>query len=154
MSTQPTSKKPVGRPSKYDPSFCQIAIDLGKKGYSREAISSELGITWQTLGNWAEANPDFFTALEEAKKEEMLFFEKLALDHMIERPGGNRINTALWSRSMAARFPHKYRENNKLEVTGKNNGAIQVDVVHDFAEELMNEILSIRQDDNDNRENS
>ena len=142
-----TPKNPVGRPTKYKPEYCEIAIACGKKGLSREAISSELGITWKTLINWAEEHEDFLLALDEAKKEEMLFFERLALDHMIEGPGTNRLNTALWGRSMAARFPHKYRENSKLEVTGKNDGAIQVDMVHDFAEELMNEILSARQND-------
>ena len=142
-----TPKRGPGQPSKYDPSYCQIAIECGKKGLSREAISSKLGVTWKTLINWADTHEDFLLALDEAKKEEMLFFEQMALDHMIEGPGTNRLNTALWGRSMAARFPHKYRENSKLEVTGKNDGAIQVDMVHDFAEELMNEILSARQND-------
>jgi len=139
------AKRGPGQPTKYDPSYCAIAIACGKKGLSREAISSELGVTWKTLINWADAHPEFLSALDEAKKEEMLFFERLALDHIIEGPGSNRLNTALWAKSMSARFPAKYRENTKVEVTGKDDGAIKVDVVHDFAQELLDDLLSTRQ---------
>lgn len=140
-------KKPVGRPSKYDPSYCDQAIEWGKQGYSREMIAAELDVAWTTLLGWTETNPDFQAALEKAKTLEMAFFEKVALNHMIEKPQGDRLNSALWSRSMAARFPTKYRENSKLEVTGKNDGAVQVDVMHDFAQSLMDDLLASRQND-------
>lgn len=140
------TKNPVGRPTKYDPSYCERVIQLGADGNSKEAIAVELGITWKTLNNWADEHPAFLLALEEAKNREMVWFEKLAKSHMIESPGGNRLNTALWGRSVAARFPNKYRENNKLEVTGRNDGPIQIDHVHDFAEQLMNDLLAMRQD--------
>ena len=141
------TKNPVGRPSKYDPSYCERVIQLGADGNSKEAIAVELGITWKTLNNWADEFPDFLLALEEAKNLEMVWFEKIAKSHMIESPGGNRLNTALWGRSVAARFPVKYRENNKVEVTGRNDGPIQVDHVHDFATQLMEDLLGMRQDD-------
>jgi transposase-like protein len=48
---------------------------------------------------------------------------------------------------MAARFPAEYRENSKVEVTGKNDGAIEVDVVHDFAQSLVTDLLAARQAD-------
>jgi hypothetical protein len=48
---------------------------------------------------------------------------------------------------MAARFPNEYRENSKVEVSGNNGGAIQVDVIHDFAQELMSDLLAARQAD-------
>jgi hypothetical protein len=48
---------------------------------------------------------------------------------------------------MAARFPEQYRENSKLEVTGKNDGPVQVDVVHDFSQALLDDLLATRQAD-------
>jgi len=71
----------------------------------------------------------------------------LAENHLIETPGAPKLNTGLWSRSMAARFPNEYRENSKVEVSGNNGGAIQVDVIHDFAQELMSDLLAARQAD-------
>jgi hypothetical protein len=66
---------------------------------------------------------------------------------MIESPGNTKLNTGLWARSMSARFPKKYRENTKVEVTGKEGKPIEVDVVHDFAQDLVNDLLSLRQSD-------
>jgi transposase-like protein len=138
-------KRPVGRPSKYKPEYCKQVIEWGKQGYSREMIAGELDVSWNTLLSWMEAHPEFLEALESAKMQEMIYFEKIGIQYMVERPQGDKLNTSIWSRSLAARFPQKYRENTKIEVTGKNDGAIQVDVVHDFAQELMNDLLSTRQ---------
>jgi hypothetical protein len=139
------AKRGRGQPTKYDPTFCDQAIDLGRQGYSREMIAAEFNVCWNTLLNWMDAHPDFLEAMEFAKMLEMVYFEKTALTHMIEQPQGAKLNTSLWSRSMAARFPAKYRENSKVEVSGKDDKAIQVDVVHDFAQSLMDDLLSIRQ---------
>ena len=79
----------------------------------------------------------------------MVFFEKLAIQHLVERPQGDRLNTGLWSRSMAARFPKKYRENSKMEVVGKDDGPVQIDTVHDIGTGLVNDLLAIRQKDAD-----
>jgi hypothetical protein len=146
----PATPKPVGRPTKYDPAFCDKARELGAMGYSKEMISAELNVGWTTLNLWADNHPDFMTALEEAKTLEMVFFEKLALMHLVERPQGDRLNTGLWSRSMAARFPKKYRENSKMEVVGKDDGPVQIDTVHDIGTGLVNDLLAIRQKDADN----
>lgn len=140
-----TPKRGPGQPSKYDPTFCEKVIEWGKQGYSREMIAGELNVSWNTLLNWMEAHPEFLEALETAKMHEMIYFEKIGILHMVENPQGPRLNSSIWSRSLAARFPQKYRENSKVEVTGKNDGAIQVDVVHDFAQELMNDLLATRQ---------
>lgn len=138
-------KRGPGQPSKYDPAYCEQVIEWGKLGYSREQIACELNVSWNTLLNWMDAHPQFLEALETAKMHEMVFFENLGRQYMVERPQGDRLNSSIWSRSLAARFPQKYRENSKVEVTGKNDGAIQVDVVHDFAQELMNDLLATRQ---------
>jgi len=48
---------------------------------------------------------------------------------------------------MAARFPEQYRENSKVEVTGKNDGPIEVDMIHDFSQNLLDDLLATRQAD-------
>ena len=136
-----------GRPSKYDPKFCEQIVELGKLGKSRWQIASELGFTPSNLNNWEAAHDDFRGALAIARLDALAYWEQLAETHMVESPGGPRINTGLWSRSMAARFPEQYRENSKVEVTGKDGGAIEVDHTHDFTGELLNELLAVRQAD-------
>jgi hypothetical protein len=99
------------------------------------------------MDNWAGAYPDLRAAIDLAKQFELAYWEDLAQNHMVEVPGGPRVNSSLWSRSMAARFPSKYRENSKVEVSGKDGGAIEVDMIHDFGKHLMDELLASRQKD-------
>lgn len=145
--TMTENGKYIGRPSKYDAAYCSKAIELGKLGYSFEMIIAELGIAHSTADHWYEAHEEFRAAIDEAKLQELAYWEKLALTHMIESPGNTKLNTGLWARSMSARFPKKYRENTKVEVTGKEGKPIEVDVVHDFAQDLVNDLLSLRQSD-------
>ena len=112
------STNPVGRPSAYDPSYCQKAIELGTKGKSLEQISGALGITYRTLCNWRDEYEEFFHALEEAKVRELIWWEDHAQSYLIEHKDGDKLNVGLWSRSMAARFPKKYSERIRQELTG------------------------------------
>ena len=146
-----SDKKPKkrGRPTRYDPAMCEQVIELGGDGKSRTQIAAELDIHPRLLAHWEEAHEDFRHALELSRVKAMAHWEMLAQTHMIEIPGGPKVNTGLWSRSMAARFPEHYRENSKVEVVGKNDGAIQVDVIHDLSKDLITDLLSIRQEDAD-----
>jgi hypothetical protein len=153
MTTKTPSKngKFLGRPSKYDPAYCEQVIELGKQGKSRWAIGSILNIPPSNLTNWEAAHKDFREALEISRQHALQYWEELAENHLIESPGSPKLNTGLWSRSMAARFPEQYRENSKVELTGKNDGPVQVEHTHDFTGELLNELLAVRQSDAESR---
>jgi transposase len=111
-------KRPVGRPSMYDPAYCEQVIELGKIGKSTEAIGAILGVGTKTLYNWRDQFPEFLHALELAKEFELQWWEDIAQTHMIENKESDKINATIWSRSMAARFPKKYRESVKQEISG------------------------------------
>ncbi len=116
--TETPEKRPVGRPSLYKPEYCEEVIALGKIGKSTEAIGAILGVGTKTLYNWRDENPEFLHALELAKEFELQWWEDIAQTHMIENKESDKINASIWSRSMAARFPKKYRESTKTEITG------------------------------------
>ena len=80
----------------------------------------------------------------EAKK----YYETLAETHMIDIPQGPKLNTQLFKFIVQARFP-EYRESSKLELTGKNEGPLQIDVIHDLSKDLITDLLAIRQEDAD-----
>lgn len=149
MTTKTPSKngKFLGRPSKYDPAYCDQVVALGKEGLSRWQICSRLDIGLHNMIAWEGAHEEFRLSLEEARLHALSYWEDLAHDHIREAPGGVKLNTGLWSRSMAARFPEQYRENSKVEVTGKNDGPIEVDMVHDFSQSLLDDLLATRQAD-------
>jgi len=125
--------KPVGRPSLYDPAYCDKVVALGALGKSVEQISSNLGVSCRVLYDWRDRYPEFLRALEEAKEAEQTWWEEQAQAYMLEHKDGPKLNATIWSRSMAARFPKKYRESVKQEITGENGAplltAIQVSFV-------------------------
>lgn len=118
------AKRPVGRPSLYDPAYIDQVIELGKIGKSTEAIGAILGVGTKTLYNWRDEHPEFLHALDLAKEFELQWWEDIAQTHMIENKESDKINASIWSRSMAARFPKKYRESTKTEITGADGAPL------------------------------
>ena len=114
----------AGRPTKYDPALCDKVIELGKQGLSVQQMSLELGFSVRSMYQWRNEYPEFLHALEEAQEYEMAWWENQARLYMVEHKDSARLNTGLWSRSMAARFPKKYREQIKQEVTGANDAPL------------------------------
>lgn len=114
----------MGRPTKYKPEYCKKVIELGKQGKSFEQMAAALDVGYRTLCNWRDSNDDFFHALEEAHALSMAWWESEAISYMVEVKEGPRLNASIWSRSMAARFPKKYRESVKQEITGADGTAL------------------------------
>ena len=122
--TEIAEKRPVGRPSLYDPAYIEQVIELGKLGKSTEAIGATLGVGTSTLYRWRDEFEEFRDALDSAKEYELLWWEDIAQTHMIENRESDKINASIWSRSMAARFPKKYRESTKTEITGADGAPL------------------------------
>jgi transposase-like protein len=117
-------KRPVGRPSLYDPAFCERAIELGRIGKSIEQIAANLGVSTRVLFDWRDKHEEFLHALEYAKELELDWWETVGQTHMIEEKESAKLNASIWSRSMAARFPKKYRESTKQEITGADGAPL------------------------------
>lgn len=117
-------KRPVGRPSTYDPAYCEKVVELGKLGKSIEQICYDLDTPVRTLYLWRDTHPEFMQALEDAKAFEQAWWESQAHAYMVETKDGPKLNASLWSRSMAARFPKKYRESVKQEITGADGAPL------------------------------
>ena len=117
-------KRPVGRPTLYDPALCDKVIELGKLGKSVEQIASILGFSLRTFYIWRDAHEEFLHAMEDAKQYEQYWWEEQAQAYLVENRDSDKINTTMWSRSMASRFPKKYRESTKTEITGADGAPL------------------------------
>jgi hypothetical protein len=101
----------VGRPSKYDPAYCDQVIELGKQGMSVVEIACELGVHRETIEkNWPENYPDFSEAFARARDESQAWWEKAGREGLTK----DKFNAQVWSRSMSARFPKDWRETKLL----------------------------------------
>ena len=117
-------KRPVGRPSLYDPALCDQVIELGSQGKSIEQIAAKLGVSTRVMFDWKDRHPEFMHALDQAKELELDWWESIAQNMMVEEKDAAKLNSSIWSRSMAARFPKKYRESTKTEITGENGAPL------------------------------
>lgn len=109
-----------GRPTKYDPAFCDRVVELGMQGASKTEIAFELGVVKNTLENWAAEHPDFLRAMTRAKEAEQVWWEREGRQNLKTQG----YQSSMWSRSMAARFPDEWRESTKNEVTGANGAPL------------------------------
>lgn len=102
----PEPKHPGGRPSAYDPTYCDKVVEWGRQGKSRAWIADELGVVRNTLKNWEAEHPEFLIAMERALIASQRWWEDAGQNGMTSR----EFNAPIWSRSMAARFPDDWRE--------------------------------------------
>lgn len=109
---------PAGRPSSYDPAYCERVIALGNEGASIVEMAHELGVHRETIEqNWPAAHPEFSEAITRAKIASQVWWEKKGRDNL----ESNQFQASMWSRSMAARFPKDWREKSELEHSGTVN---------------------------------
>lgn len=52
----------MGRPTEYDPAYCQILMDHMEKGGTFESFAAKIRHSKQTLYNWLKVYPDFVDA--------------------------------------------------------------------------------------------
>lgn len=88
-------KYDTGRPTAYNPDFCQIAIDFLAQGYSRTALAGHLGVTRQTVYNWSKDHPEFFDALSLGEAKTSLFWESRLID--IARGGDGNTSATIFA---------------------------------------------------------
>jgi len=123
MSESAKVKRPVGRPSKYKPEFCQEIIELGKLGKSIAQMAAHFDVDKASIFRWSEEDADFRTALARAKAHSQTWWENAAQQNMDNR----NFNAQLWLKSVASRFREDYTEKQVTELTGANGGAVQVE---------------------------
>jgi hypothetical protein len=116
-----------GRPTKYDPSFCDIAIELGKQGKSFHYIAGSLGVSYRTLCTWRTEHEEFLHALELANTHSQMWWEDQGQTYLVGTKDSGNINASLYGRSMAARFPDSWRENVKLSGDKENPVEVKVE---------------------------
>jgi transposase-like protein len=61
-------RRPVGRPTKYEPAFCEQAYKLCLLGATDEEIARFFNVEVKTLFNWREQHPEFLQATTDGKQ--------------------------------------------------------------------------------------
>jgi hypothetical protein len=101
----------AGRPTEYDPAYCEEVIALGREGKSKAQMAAHFDVSRQTIDNWAAAHPAFLEALNRAMVHCQAWWEDKGAKGM-EMPG---FNAAVWKKSMEARFRDDYTEKREID---------------------------------------
>ena len=65
---------PGGRPSKYDPNFCEVMISaMETEGLSLGAVAGLIGVSRDTLYEWTTVHPEFSYAKKVGKPRRSCF---------------------------------------------------------------------------------
>lgn len=114
----------TGRPTKYKPEYCDLVVEMLAEGASLTEFRAAVGgVTWQTLSNWKEAQPEFLEALQKAEAVGQAYWEKrLRTDLMFD----NKINSPLVKLYFANRF--NWHDKQQTDLTS-SDGSMQPTVV-------------------------
>lgn len=103
-----------GRPTKYQPEMCETVISLGKQGASRAEVCFELDISFQTLRNWEESNPEFLEATTRARELSNGWWAKQGRLGIWSR----EFNANAYRLQVMNRFPDDWRDRQEVKHSG------------------------------------
>lgn len=116
--------KKLGRPSTYDPEYCDYVLDMGREGKSRTQIAAGLGVSLTALKDWENAHEEFAVALKESRDLSMAWWEN-AGQLNLARSG---FNAVLYIFQMKSRFRDEYGDVQTVRHTGAAGGAMELNV--------------------------
>jgi hypothetical protein len=110
----PAPKRGRGRPTTYDPAFCDLVIELGEQGKGPAQISRALGCSRKSFYLWQKVHPEFKEAVEEARWCALAWYEDLGQAGL----GLPKFNAALYAFQMKNKFREFYADKVDLAHSG------------------------------------
>ena len=111
---------PRGRPTKYRKEMCDQLVELMAEGRSKTAACAELGITTETLYQWAKNKPEFSDAVKRAEHACAQWWEEKGREAMNGKIEGFNATAFVWMTKNVLNW------RDKTEVTGKDGGPVEV----------------------------
>lgn len=68
---------PGGRPSKYDPAYCEAVIEYMADGSSLTSFAASIGVSRSTVTEWAAVHPEFSASVNVGKAKCAAWWEKV-----------------------------------------------------------------------------
>ena len=124
----PAKKNPVGRPTDYDPSMCEIVIENMALGYSKEAVAGILDISKSTLYERVKKYPEFSNAVHRGDTKSQFLWEGKAIEHAVHTKDGKRLDSRIYALQMKNRFGWSDKKEIELGEETKKTFAFALDV--------------------------
>lgn len=115
---------PAGRPSKYDPSFCDVVIKCGEEGETLAGMADACDVLRETLVEWAKSHPEFSDAVKVGLQKSQAWWERKGREATFG--GVEGFNATSFIFNMKNRFKEDWRDKHETEVSGKDGGPVQI----------------------------
>lgn len=103
-----TDKPKRGRPTKYLPEYCDLVLELGEQGKSKAQMARTIGVTRETLDEWAKRYPEFSDAIKGALELSLAWWEDAGQQGMFL--GAKGFNSTAYIFQVKNRFKADYRD--------------------------------------------
>lgn len=116
-----------GRPSKYDPVYCQLLVDHMTQGLSLESFAAVIDVSRETLYEWQRVHPEFSDTVKAAKDKCLIFWERQGIEGLYStteydekgKPSSSKsINASVWIFNMKNRFRDQWHDKQQIEHSG------------------------------------
>ena len=114
----------TGRPSSYDPAYCELLSGHFEEGYSYESFAGVVGVCKATLYNWEQAHPEFLDAKKANEAKSQLEWEK-RLNRFAKTGEGNATAIIFGLKNRAS---DSWRDVKAQEITGRDGGPLETKV--------------------------
>lgn len=123
-TSKPVERRPIGRPSKYKPEYCERVVEMAREtGAGPAEYAAEFDVDRASMYRWAEEHEEFRTALTRAKIQEQAWWERAGKTGLF----ADKFNALVWKTSVQARFRDDYTERTQTEISGRNGGPVKVE---------------------------
>lgn len=111
-----------GRPTKYDPKYCQQIIDYMSDGSSLTAFAADINVVKSTVYEWIKNVPEFKEASDIARQKCQAWWEKQGQVGLFMGKEDGSFSQSTWIFNMKARFGYR----DKVEVEQKVDQTIKL----------------------------
>lgn len=111
-----------GRPTDYEPVFCERVIEFLKDGFSLAAFAGEIGVSRATVYNWVDAHPEFMDAVKTGQAGSVLWWER-ANRSLAMGGDGNATSIIFGLKNRAA---DEWRDVKATEISGPNGSPVEL----------------------------
>lgn len=108
---------PAGRPTTYDPAYCDKVIELGGMGASKHEMALEIGCAYSTFQLWQTEHPEFSAAVKMAADGAQGWWERNG--RLRTFAAGPDFNATSFIFNMKNRFPDDWRDKQERELSGE-----------------------------------
>jgi len=112
-----------GRPTKYDPAFCQTVIECGKQGMTLAEMADALNVNRATVNEWTQQHEEFSSAVKLGLEKALSWWERNGRTATFgSHPGFN-------ATSYIFQMKNRFRDDWRDKVEQEHSGGVTVEIL-------------------------